>query len=97
MKASIDVGVQDTTWFLLLRAIHRYKPGLKKGEGGSFPARRAGEFCIICSREGVRKGNKQIKGDLVLGKSDFTEYVPTRVYRAHLKKIGFLFYKSQFY
>ena len=30
--------------FLLLRAIHRYKPGLKKGEGGSFTVRQAGEF-----------------------------------------------------
>ena len=47
--------------FLLLRAIHRYKPGLKKGEGGSFPARQAGEFGIVCSRQGGRKGNKQIK------------------------------------
>ena len=47
--------------FLLLRAIHRYKPGLKKGEGGSCPARQAGEFSIVCSRQGGRKGNKQIK------------------------------------
>ena len=28
-------------------------------------------------------------GDLVLEKSVFTEYVPTRVYRAHLKNIRF--------
>ena len=61
MKASVDRGVQDTAWFLLLRAIHRYKHGLKKGEGGSFPARQAGEFGIVCSRQGGRKGNKQIK------------------------------------
>ena len=61
MKASVDGGVQDTTWVLLLRAIHGYKPGLKKGEGGSFPARQAGEFGIVCSRQGGRKGNKQIK------------------------------------
>ena len=61
MKASVDGGVQDTAWFLLLRAIHRYKPGLKKGEGGYFPAWHAGEFGIVCSRQGGRKGNKQIK------------------------------------
>ena len=47
--------------FLLLRVIHRYKPGLKKGEGGSFPTRHAREFGIVCSRQGGRKGNKQIK------------------------------------
>ena len=29
------------------------------------------------------------RGDLVLEKSVFTEYVPTRVYRAHLKNIRF--------
>ena len=46
---------------LLLRAIHRYKPGLKKGKGGSFPARQEGEFGIVYSRQGGRKGNKQIK------------------------------------
>ena len=34
--------------------------------------------------------------DLVLEKSVFTEYVPTRVYRAHLKNIRFPFDKSQF-
>ncbi len=51
MKASVDGGVQDTAWFLLLRAIHRYKPGLKKGEGGSFPVWQAGEFGIVCSRD----------------------------------------------
>ena len=61
MKANVDGGVQDMAWFLLLRAIHRYKPILKKGEGGSFPARQAGEFGIVCSRQGGRKGNKQIK------------------------------------
>ena len=33
---------------------------------------------------------KFMKGsDLVLEKSVFTEYVPTRVYRAHLKNIRF--------
>ena len=47
--------------FLLLHAIHRYKPGLKKGEGGSFPTQQAGEFGIVCSRQWGRKGNKQIK------------------------------------
>ena len=61
MKVSIYEGVQDTALFLLLRMIHRYKPGLKKGEGGSFPARQEGEFGIVCSRQGGRKGNKQIK------------------------------------
>src|SRR3954466_15531892 len=35
--------------------------------------------------------------DLVLEKSIFTEYVPTGVYRAHLKTFVFLFDKSQFY
>ena len=34
--------------------------------------------------------------DLVLEKSVFTGYVPTRVYRAHLKKFVFPFDKSQF-
>ena len=33
----------------------------KKGEGGSFPARQAGEFGIVCSGQRGRKGNKQIK------------------------------------
>ena len=61
MKVSVDGGVEDTAWVLLLRAIHRYKPGLKKGKGGSSPARQAGEFRIVCSRQGGRKGNKQIK------------------------------------
>ena len=61
MKASVDGGVQDTAWVLLLRAIHQYKPGLKKGEGGSFPMWQAREFGIVCSRQGGRKGNKQIK------------------------------------
>ena len=90
MKASVYGGVQDTAWFLLLRAIHGYKPRLKKGEGGSFPVRQAGEFGVVSSRQGGRKGNKQLKVErLVLGKSDFTEYVPTRVYRAHLKNIRF--------
>ena len=60
MKASVDAGVQDTAWFLLLRVIHRYKPGLKKGKGGSFLAGHAREFGIVCSRQGGRKGNKQI-------------------------------------
>ena len=31
---------------------------LKKGEGGSFPARQAGEFGIVCARQRGRKGNK---------------------------------------
>ena len=35
--------------------------------------------------------------DLVLEKSVFTEYVPTRVYRALLKTVVFPFDKSQFY
>ena len=69
MKVSVNGGVQDTAWFLLLRAIHRYKPGLKKGEGESFPARQAGEFGIAYSRQRGRKGNKQIKVErLSLGK-----------------------------
>ena len=33
----------------------------KKGEGGSFPMWKAGGFGIVCSRQGGRKGNKQIK------------------------------------
>ena len=33
----------------------------KEGEGGSFPAWQAGEFGIVCSRQGGGKGNKQIK------------------------------------
>ena len=61
MKASIDGEVQDMAWFLLPRVIHQYKPGLKTGEGGSFPAQQTGEFSIVCSRQGGRKGNKQIK------------------------------------
>ena len=63
---------------------------------------------MVCSRQRGRKGNKQIKVERVLGKYDFTEYVPTMevvllttpsfpVYRAHLKKFVFPFYKSQFY
>ena len=50
-----------STIVLLFRTIHRYKPGLKKGEGGSSPARQAGEFGIVCPRQGGGKGNKQIK------------------------------------
>ena len=72
MKASVEGAVQDTSWFLLLRAIHRYKPGLKKGEGGSFPARQVGDFGIVRSRKGGRKGkgNKQIKVErLTFGKN----------------------------
>ena len=60
MKASVEGGVQDMAFFLLLRAIHRYKAGLKKGKGESFPTRRVGEFGIVYSRQGGRKGNKQI-------------------------------------
>ena len=33
----------------------------KKSEGGSFPARQARKFGIVCSRQRGRKGNKQIK------------------------------------
>ena len=89
MKGSVDGGVYKTRLgFLLLRTIHRYKPGLKKGEGGSFPARQAGKFGIVCSRQGDRKGNKQIKVER-LSFADFSEYVPTGVYRAHLKNIRF--------
>ena len=41
----------------------------KKGEGGSFPVRQAGEFGIVCSTQGGMKGNKQIKvGRLSFGK-----------------------------
>ena len=41
----------------------------KIGEGGSFPARQAGEFGIVCSRQRARKGNKKIKvGRLSFGK-----------------------------
>ena len=60
MKASVDGGVQDTAWFLLLRVIHRYKPGQKKGEGGSFPARQAREFGIVslARRQEGKQANK---------------------------------------
>ena len=104
MKASVDEGVQDTAWFLLHRVIHRYKPRLKKGEGGSFPARQAGEFGIVCSRQWGRKGNKQIKVErFSFGKIWFygvrTHYggsilltTPSfPVYRAHLKNLFFRF------
>ena len=37
----------------------------KRGEGGSFPVRQAGEFGIVCSRQGGKKGNKQIKVELL--------------------------------
>ena len=46
--------------FVSMDRAKQQKPRLKKGEGGSFPARQAGEFGIVCSRQRGRKGNKQI-------------------------------------
>ena len=61
MKASIDGGVQDTARVFAASRDPSIQTRTKKGEGGSFPARQAGEFGIVCSRQGGRKGNKQIK------------------------------------
>ena len=65
-------------------------------------------ICPTCRRQEVQNSWKGasteeyttefMKGsDLVLEKSIFTEYVPTRVYRAHLNTFVFPFDKSQFY
>ena len=61
MKASVDGGVQDTAWVFAALRDPSIQTRTKKGEGGSFPAWQAGEFGIVCSRQGGRKGNKQIK------------------------------------
>ena len=61
MKASGDGGVQDTAWVFAALRDPSIQTRTKKGEGVSFPARQAGEFGIFCSRQGGRKGNKQIK------------------------------------
>ena len=61
MKASVVGGVQDTDWVFAASHDPSIQTRTKKGEGGSFPARQAGEFGIVCSRQGGRKGNKQIK------------------------------------
>ena len=60
MKGSVDGGVYYKTrlGFLLFCAIHQDK---HVDPGGSFPARQAGEFGIVCSRHEGRKGNKRIK------------------------------------
>ena len=54
-------NIQDTAW--VFAALHdpSIQTQTKKGEGGSFPAWQAGEFGIVCLRQGGRKGNKQIK------------------------------------
>ena len=60
MKASVDEGVQDTAWFLLLCAIHRYKPGLKKARAVfSYAAGRGVWHSLFEARR--QEGNKQIK------------------------------------
>ena len=61
MKASVDGGIQDMAWVFAASRDPSIQTRTKKGEGGSFPARQAGEFGIVCSRQGGRKGNKQIK------------------------------------
>lgn len=61
MKASVDRGVQDTTRVFAASRDPSIQTWTKKGEGESFPARQAGEFGIVCSKQGGRKGNKQIK------------------------------------
>ena len=61
MKAGVDGGVQDTAWVFASSRDPSIQTPTKKGEGGSFPARQAGEFGIVCLRQGGRKGNKQIK------------------------------------
>ena len=47
MKASIDGGVQDTTWVFAASRDPSIQTRAKKGEGGSFPAWQAGEFGIV--------------------------------------------------
>ena len=61
MKASVDGGVQDTAWVFATSRDPSRQTWTKKGEGGYFPAREEGEFGIVYSRQGGRKGNKQIK------------------------------------
>ena len=66
MKARVStllVGRRNTKHGLVFAASRdpSIQTRTKKGEGGSFPARQAGEFGIVCSRQGGRKGNKQIK------------------------------------
>ena len=61
MKASVDGGVQDTAWVFAASRDPSIQTWTKKGEGGSFPVWQAEEFSIFCSRQGGRKGNKQIK------------------------------------
>ena len=61
MKVSVDGGVQDMAWVFATSRDPLIQTRTKKGEGESFPARQAGEFGIVYSRQGGRKGNKQIK------------------------------------
>ena len=61
VKASVDGGVQDTAWVFAASRDPSVQTRTKKGEGGSFPARQAGEFDIVCLRKGGWKENKQIK------------------------------------
>ena len=61
MKASVYGGVQDAALVFATSRDPSIQTRTKKGEGGSFPVRQAGEFGIVYSRQGSRKGNKQIK------------------------------------
>ena len=61
MKASVDGGVQDTACVFAASCDPSIQTRTKKGEGGSFLAWQVWEFGIVCSRQGGRKGNKQIK------------------------------------
>ena len=61
MKASVDRGVQDTAWVFAASRDPSIQTRTNKRQGGSFPARQAGEFAIVYLRQGGRKGKKQIK------------------------------------
>src|SRR4051812_17178972 len=72
MKASVDGGVQDTAWDFAASRNPSIQTQPKKSEGGSFPTQQAREFGIVYSRQGGRKGNKQIKVErLSFGKIRF--------------------------
>ena len=65
----------------------------KKGKGESFPVRQAWEFGIVCSRQGGRKVNKQIKVErLSFGKIWFygvrTHYGGSTTYYSLLSGFG---------
>ena len=90
--------------------LFRSQTRTKKRRGRVF-SRVAGMGVWDSLFEATRQEGKQVKkrlSYLVLRKSDFMEYVPTMevvllttpsfpVYRVHLKKFVFPFYKSQFY